>query len=211
MVRVAVVGLGGEGKTLLSLKLAELLGAVPVEAKEVCELHYFIRAPRVLIKTVESFYPAVVKDKCLRCNLCAAACPDKAMLRDEEGYPSSVPDLCSSCTSCFWACPHGALERRSKVVAKIYKVGKALQLEGKFLKGLLKDLDSLAGSSWVLDAERPEYALFADAALVVSRDPKRRARALQLANFLEKNGTRAVVVNPEEQGAEEVLDFLNHL
>jgi len=210
MVRVALVGPGGAGKTLAALRLSEALGLPPAEAKEFCELHYFLKVKRELIKVVKGFYPVVEREKCLRCNLCAAACPDKAMVRDWEGYPKSLRELCSSCASCFAACPHGALKAEEKEVAKIYKAGKAIQLEGRHLKGALKELDSLSPEGWVLDAGRPEYALKADLAIVLSRRDWRLPEALKQLRFLRRNGVRAELVVADEP-AEEVLRVLNHL
>jgi pyruvate ferredoxin oxidoreductase delta subunit len=198
--RVAIVGSGGVGKTTVALALSEALGYLLVEAKEWPELHYLLNSlnsKRKLIRVVTGFYPVVEREKCIRCNLCAAVCPDRAMVRDWEGYPLAIEELCTSCGSCFAACPEGALKESRKVVARVYEMPGALQLEGRSLKALLKELEG----PWVLDSNRPEYALFADVALVLYNDKRSFVEAVKIKEFLEKNGVSGILI--ENESAEE--------
>ena len=174
----------------MALKLSEELGFRLVEAKERCELHHFLGHERKLLKEVRGLYPVVLKEKCLRCNLCAAVCPERAMVRDWDGYPLALEGLCTACGSCVAACPEGALREEEQVVARVYGLGNAIQLEGKSLKFLLKELEP----PWVLDTDRPEYALFAEVAIVLYVDERSKVEALRTAKFLEKENVKVVLV-----------------
>ncbi|NPA85567.1 MAG: hypothetical protein GXO07_06160 [Crenarchaeota archaeon] len=192
--KVAVAGAGGTGKTTVALRLSEELGAKLVEAKERAEL--FLEE-RKLVKEVYDVLPAVDKEKCLRCNLCSAVCPTRAMVRDWEGYPLALEGLCTSCSSCIVACPQGALVGRARVVARIYEARGVLQIEGRDLKALLKGLEG----PWVLDADRPEYALFADVALVLYNDARSLLVAERLARFYSKNDVEVLIIENESREA----------
>jgi len=195
--RVAVIGSGGTGKTTVALKLSEELGFKLVEAKDRCELHHFLGRERKVIKEVRGLYPVVSKEKCLRCNLCAAVCPERAMVRDWDGYPLALEGLCTACGSCVAACPEGALREEEQVVARVYEIGDVVQLEGRSLKSLLKGLEP----PWVLDTDRPEYALFAEVALVLYVDERSKVEALRVAKFLEKENVRTILVENKSASA----------
>lgn len=51
------------------------------------------------------------KQSCSRCNECSDKCPEKIIVKDNEGYPSINFDLsgCTFCQECVVACDDGAL------------------------------------------------------------------------------------------------------
>ncbi len=202
--RIAVVGDRGVGKTAVALELAKALNITLLEAKEsFLELHYMIQGKRIKLRDFVGFYPEVDKERCLRCNICAAVCPDRAMIRDWEGYPYALPELCSACTSCFRACPEGALKPSENVVAEVWEIRgrpRVVQATGRSLKAVVKEINE----EWVMDTDRPELGLFSDVVLILYDDEESKRYAIKLKKFYEDNDLPALLLGNKGYGSPSV-------
>jgi pyruvate ferredoxin oxidoreductase delta subunit len=49
------------------------------------------------------------RDKCIRCGLCYAFCPDGAIYRTDDGYFEANLDACKGCGICHRECWFGAI------------------------------------------------------------------------------------------------------
>jgi len=54
--------------------------------------------------------PILHKEKCIRCLLCWAHCPEPAVTREDDDYASIDYDYCKGCGICANVCPVHAIE-----------------------------------------------------------------------------------------------------
>lgn len=52
----------------------------------------------------------ILKDKCVKCGICAQVCPSDVLVMDEDGPRALFPHACMACGHCVAVCPHGALD-----------------------------------------------------------------------------------------------------
>jgi len=67
----------------------------------------------------QSFKPEILwlKENCLKCNLCLATCPSKAISKDKAGKKLINSDRCDLCGLCVNKCPAEALQLMGKRVS----------------------------------------------------------------------------------------------
>ena len=71
-----------------------------------------------LAKKLLKFYPCVEQDNCVKCALCAQACPNKAITM-KRGKPVFDYSKCISCFCCQEFCPHAAIKIKKSLFARI--------------------------------------------------------------------------------------------
>ncbi len=62
-----------------------------------------------------SSLPVIKKERCIKCGLCWAFCPDIAQIQDPEGYYSIDLDYCKGCGICARECPAGAIHMEKEI------------------------------------------------------------------------------------------------
>jgi ferredoxin len=60
--------------------------------------------------------PELVKEKCIKCNICAKSCPVEAIKLNP--YPEINREICIECYCCNELCPEGAMEIRKNWVIR---------------------------------------------------------------------------------------------
>ena len=123
MVKIAVTGgKGGTGKSTLAVNLAFLLA----EQRDLVLADLDVEAPNdhILLSVelkgkeeVRIMTPIFNLKTCIRCGVCAYACPDSAILLTKTKLPVLIPTMCSGCRACYFACP-----TRPKAVIEGYRV-----------------------------------------------------------------------------------------
>lgn len=58
--------------------------------------------------------PALERDSCISCGLCAKACAEGAIVMDEEKKPIYYPEKCVHCGDCIRVCPTAAWKEEKK-------------------------------------------------------------------------------------------------
>ncbi len=61
-------------------------------------------------KSKKKYTQTIFQDWCKSCGICAAFCPKKVIIRNEDGMPEiSDPDACIGCRFCELHCPDFAI------------------------------------------------------------------------------------------------------
>jgi len=63
--------------------------------------------------------PHIDESKCIKCYLCAKACPVKAIPYDDGDYPKVNKSECIQCFCCHEVCPHKAIEIKQSLLVRI--------------------------------------------------------------------------------------------
>ena len=58
--------------------------------------------------------------KCHKCGKCASVCKQNAIVFVKNKYPAFVKDACVGCKACIAACPYGAISETTKEIGTIY-------------------------------------------------------------------------------------------
>jgi len=136
MITAVTGGKGGTGKTSVALSLAMQMGEVlyvdaDVEAPNAALL---IGAKMRRTLNVTRRIPRINEEKCIKCGLCAQACPTAALVFIPNKIPLFFEENCVGCMLCKEACPVGAIEEVEESIGTIRK--------GK--KGKIKIYDAVA-------------------------------------------------------------------
>jgi Fe-S-cluster-containing hydrogenase component 2 len=80
------------------------------------------KIPRPLMRFLKAYLttqPAIIKEKCVECEMCLRACP-RQCITHPAGAMQMNTDACIQCLCCMEICPQGAIELRPGGVLKIY-------------------------------------------------------------------------------------------
>jgi len=139
-------GKGGTGKTLVATSLALSLSEQgPVQILD-CDVeepnaHILLRPAIDSSEPVTVPVPAVDKEKCTYCGLCAEACAYNAIA--VAGRIVLVfPELCHGCGACSYVCPAGAISEEGREVG-IVETGHVGPM--RFAHGRLNVGEAMAG------------------------------------------------------------------
>ncbi len=111
MFKIAVTGgKGGTGKSTIATNLACILSKyrslvladLDVEAPND---HILLNVKLSGKREVKIMTPIFDLKTCIRCGVCAYACPDSAILLTKNKLPILIPTMCSGCRACYFACP----------------------------------------------------------------------------------------------------------
>lgn len=60
-------------------------------------------------KRRKDFKPSIISQKCTKCNICIAVCPENCISKLKSGLPSIDYSTCTGCLICVRECPYGAI------------------------------------------------------------------------------------------------------
>jgi NAD-dependent dihydropyrimidine dehydrogenase PreA subunit len=60
--------------------------------------------------------PIINLERCDRCGVCIAGCPENALTMTDQGPSFIIPVTCTYCTDCEALCPQGAIRTPFTVV-----------------------------------------------------------------------------------------------
>ena len=116
MIVAVTGGKGGTGKTSVAVSLAHHLQSmgrhtVLVDADvEAPNVHIITGAEMREVETVTTKFPRINEEKCIKCGLCARACPTSALAFIPGKIPLFFKENCVGCMLCQRVCPVGAIE-----------------------------------------------------------------------------------------------------
>ena len=125
MITAITGGKGGTGKTSVALSLALQLNDVlyvdaDVEAPNAALL---LGAEMKEAQDVTRKIPRINEEKCIKCGLCAKACPTAALVFIPNKVPLFFEENCVGCMLCKEVCPVGAIEEVEEKIGTI-RVGR---------------------------------------------------------------------------------------
>jgi len=60
-------------------------------------------------KTEREFKPIIINQKCKKCNICIAICPDNCIDKGGKEFPVIDYNTCTGCLMCVRECPYSAI------------------------------------------------------------------------------------------------------
>ncbi|MEM4653061.1 MAG: P-loop NTPase [Candidatus Nezhaarchaeales archaeon] len=121
MLIVAVTGgKGGAGKSTIATNVAVALSSM---GKRVLLVdsdvdnpndHIFLDVNPRRVMPIRIFTPEVDLDKCVKCGMCNAVCPEGAIVVKGVELPIVYEEACCGCKSCLYICPHNAIYNRGR-------------------------------------------------------------------------------------------------
>ncbi|KPJ73327.1 hypothetical protein AMJ48_01620 [Parcubacteria bacterium DG_74_1] len=82
--------------------------------------HLLLSVKRKKYATIYQSIPKFDYSKCKKCGRCALACKKEAIVWVKGKFPAFVKDACIGCLACQAACPYGAIRETKKEIGKIY-------------------------------------------------------------------------------------------
>ncbi|NPA77097.1 MAG: hypothetical protein GXN93_05080 [Candidatus Diapherotrites archaeon] len=121
MILTVTGGKGGTGKTSVALSIAQRMGqATYVDADvEAPNAAILLGAEMTAIGDVTKKIPRINEEKCIKCGLCAQACPVAALVHIPGKIPLFFEENCVGCMLCKDACPVGAIEEVEEQIGTI--------------------------------------------------------------------------------------------
>lgn len=128
MQKIAITGgKGGTGKSTVSVLFAnkfvkENKRVILCDCDVECPNDYLLLGQKLEkpVKKVYAEFPALNKEKCTKCGLCAKTCRSNAVFQAPGKYPIFIKDLCSACGACWIVCPYGAIEPKEEEIGQIF-------------------------------------------------------------------------------------------
>ena len=123
MIKIASTGAkGGVGKSTFAILLAFKLSGkgkkvVLCDCDVECPNDHLILGKELDEKTSETIYqeyPALNKEKCIKCGLCSKKCRENAIFWVKEKHPVFIYDLCTGCGACWLVCPQKAIKPKKE-------------------------------------------------------------------------------------------------
>ncbi len=116
-------GKGGTGKSTVATNLAVLLKGFTLVDLDVEMPNDYILLGEKLDnkKPIKLFKPRFNLSYCIKCQKCAEACHDNAIIIKKDGYPHLIDNLCSGCRACKLTCPiDKAIDKDERLVGYSY-------------------------------------------------------------------------------------------
>ncbi len=121
MIIAVTGGKGGTGKTSVALSLAmELENVLYIDADvEAPNAALLLGAKMEEVAEVKRKIPHINEEKCIKCGLCAKACPTAALVFIPNRVPLFFEENCLGCMICKDVCPVGAIEEMEEKIGTI--------------------------------------------------------------------------------------------